>query len=317
MYLRSYLQSEQTERLYQIIEVKNAQLNSNKDLAIYRDILNIRGAQRATFKDYSRSVVHIGGPKEIPVEQKSMIEKELQAFIPWRKGPFSVFGIKIDSEWQSQLKWNRILPHIDDLSKKVICDVGCHNGYYMYRMAHYKPRLVLGIDPTFKFKLQFEYLQKFSQEENLKFEPIGFQELGLFTKVFDTIFCMGILYHHKNPIEVLENCREALKPKGQIVIESLGIPGNEPVSLFPQGRYANIKGVWFIPTQTCLSHWLKRSGYSRIECHYNEQMSEEEQRSTPWSPFPSFKGSLDARNHDLTKEGHIRPNRMVFTARKN
>ena len=243
-------------------------MNSDKERVPYRKVLNIQEYPKAGFKDYSQSVVHIGDPKEISTEKKNMIEKELQAFIPWRKGPFSIFGIKIDSEWQSQLKWDRVLPYLDDLSKKVLCDVGCNNGYYMYRMAHYKPKLVIGIDPAFKFKLQFEYLQKFSQEENLKFEPIGFQKLNLFAKVFDIIFCMGILYHHKNPIGVLENCWEALKPKGQIVIESLGIPGHEPVSFFPQRRYANIRGVWFIPTETCLSYWLKRSRYSQIECHY-------------------------------------------------
>ena len=32
----------------------------------------------------------------------------LQALQPWRKGPFDLAGIHIDSEWRSQLKWQRI-----------------------------------------------------------------------------------------------------------------------------------------------------------------------------------------------------------------
>ena len=316
MYLRDHLKPTSSEALFQIIEARNVQLSLNKDLSSHRTILNDRKPLKAVCKNYSGEVVCIGAPKEISIQQRQEIEKELQAFIPWRKGPFSVFGIQIDSEWQGHLKWNRISPHLDDLHKKTICDLGCNNGYYMYRMLAYNPELVLGIDPVPRFRLQFEYLQKFSLEERLKFEPIGFQELSYFDKVFDVIFCMGILYHHRNPIEILRSCWEVLKPKGQLVVESLGIPGHEPVSLFPEGRYANMKGVWFIPTEACLHHWLKKSGYTKIECHYNERMSEEEQRSTPYSPFPSFQEALHAEDSDLTREGYRRPNRLVFTARK-
>ena len=32
---------------------------------------------------------------------------------PWRKGPLELAGIKIDTEWRSDWKWNRLKPHLD------------------------------------------------------------------------------------------------------------------------------------------------------------------------------------------------------------
>ena len=52
--------------------------------------------------------VQIGNADEVTREEQQKIESHLRQFIPWRKGPFSVYGIPVDSEWQSQRKWQRL-----------------------------------------------------------------------------------------------------------------------------------------------------------------------------------------------------------------
>ena len=47
----------------------------------------------------------------------------------------STFSIDIDTEWRSDLKWNRIAGAVD-FSRKTVLDVGCGNGYYGWRMLH-------------------------------------------------------------------------------------------------------------------------------------------------------------------------------------
>ncbi len=49
---------------------------------------------------------------------------------PWRKGPFQINDLFIDSEWQSQIKYNLLEPHFD-LKDKIVGDIGCNNGYYL------------------------------------------------------------------------------------------------------------------------------------------------------------------------------------------
>ncbi|MDI5166017.1 DUF1698 domain-containing protein, partial [Salmonella enterica subsp. enterica serovar Montevideo] len=43
------------------------------------------------------------------------------------KGPFSLYGVDIDTEWRSDWKWDRVLPHLSDLTGRTILDVGCGN----------------------------------------------------------------------------------------------------------------------------------------------------------------------------------------------
>ncbi len=98
--------------------------------------------------DFGGSTIQIGGKNEVSDAERRLIYENLKAFMPWRKGPFSVFGIDIDAEWRSNLKWDLLQDHLPDLEGQVIADIGCNNGYYMFRMAHYQPKFVLGFEPS-------------------------------------------------------------------------------------------------------------------------------------------------------------------------
>ncbi len=315
-YLKDHLSKKDHSQVKEICARKYAELLQNERAKIFLEALNTTPSIKAKFKDYSRDAVIIGENKEIHSTEEIKIRKSLETFIPWRKGPFSVFGIEIDSEWRSNLKWNRISCLLDSPKDKLICDVGSGNGYYMYRMAHLQPELVLGLDPVHKFKLNFELLQTFASEDRLKFELMGYAELIHFKEMFDIILCMGILYHHKDPIGILQLCYNALKRGGQLIVESMGIPGEEPVSLSPPQRYSQMKNVWFIPTAACIESWLLKTNFKEINCSYNQTMQEEEQRRTKWSPVESFASFLNKDDPSKTKENFSRPNRMVFTARR-
>ena len=269
---------------------------------------------RAQYKNYKKDTIILGRKFEIDSDEREKLEIRLKKFIPWRKGPFSIFGIDIDSEWQSNLKWNRVLPNLDNLENKIICDIGSNNGYYMFKMAESKPKLVVGFDPVAKYKFTFEYLQKIAYQPNIKIELLGFKHLTLFPNFFDIIFCMGIVYHHRNPIEIFQNIFKALKPGGQLILESMGIPGDESLAIFPEDKFAGMRNVWFVPTESCLRNWLLRTHFQKVCCLYNEELNIYEQRATKWSPFKSLENSLGREKHTI--EGYSRPHRIYFTARK-
>ncbi len=271
---------------------------------------------RAHQLDLTGPIVTIGAETEVSGPEQNEIETRLRTFMPWRKGPFSVFGIQIDAEWQSNRKWDRLLPQLPDLKGKDILDVGCNNGYYMFRMAHHEPRYVLGIDPTVPTHLAFHALNGMAGVPFLHHELLGVEHVHLFPDCFDVIFLMGILYHHPSPLDILKQVASALKRGGTLLLETQGIPGDEPVALFPARRYARVPGTYFVPTASCLENLMKRAGLNGVKIFDSHPMSDEEQRKTDWMVYQSYTDFLDPDDATRTVEGYPAPIRIYARAHR-
>ena len=269
---------------------------------------------RARQCDFSGDVVKIGGPEELSASDGAKVYAAMRDFMPWRKGPFEVFGISVDAEWRSERKWDRVLPELPDLGNMVVADIGCNNGYYMFRMAPHRPKLVLGFEPYLQHYFTFRTLNAFAGVGNLAVEPLGVEHVSLFANCFDVVFLMGILYHRSSPLEVLRDVRMAMKPQGTLIVESQGIPGDEPLALFPEGRYAKVPGTYFVPTGACLANWLTRAGFADVRIFCAHPMSGREQRRTEWMVFESYEDFIDKSNPALTVEGYPAPVRIFVKA---
>jgi tRNA (mo5U34)-methyltransferase len=271
---------------------------------------------RANHIDCTGDTVIIGAGDEIPDHERNIIREDLHAFMPWRKGPFSIFGIDVDAEWRSERKWQRVLPVLPDLKDKIIADIGCNNGYYMFRMSPFQPKLVLGLEPTIQHFYCFNALNGIAGFSNLHIDLLGVEHLSLFPACFDVIFLMGIIYHRPSPIDVLKDAHKALLPGGTLILESQAIPGVEPVALFPEKTYAKVPGTYFVPTGTCLRHWMQRAGFTDVELFCSHPMSSAEQRRTGWMTFESYSDFLKSDNPALTVEGYPAPHRVFLFGRK-
>jgi len=276
----------------------------------YESVQHIRAEQC----DFSGDVVTIGSPEELSRQDREKVYSALRNFMPWRKGPFDIFGIEIDAEWRSERKWNRVLPELPDMQGKIVADIGCNNGYYMFRMAHHNPKLVIGFEPYLQHYFAFKTLKAFAGCENLFSELLGVEHIALFKKSFDAVFLMGILYHRSSPVEVLREIRTAMKPGGVLIVESQGIPGKEPWALFPEQRYAKVPGTYFVPTGACLANWLSRAGFAEVKIFHKHPMSSQEQRRTEWMDFESYGDFIDKSDPSLTVEGYPAPIRIFARA---
>jgi tRNA (mo5U34)-methyltransferase len=269
---------------------------------------------RADFLDLTGEVVRIGGTGELDAADQGRVLAALRSFMPWRKGPFELFGIEIDAEWRSERKWNRLLPALPDLTGKIIADIGSNNGYYMFRMAAHQPRLVVGFEPYLQHYFAFQTLNSLAGLANLHTELLGVEHLRLYPDCFDVIFLMGIIYHRISPVEMLREVRAALRPGGVLIVESQAIPGKEPLALFPEKTYAKVPGTYFVPTAACLENWLHRSGFQQVETFCSHPMSSAEQRRTPWMTFESYTDFLDPVDPGRTIEGYPAPWRVFLRA---
>ncbi len=261
--------------------------------------------------------VCIGEPGDSNEQQRALLRENLRALIPWRKGPFEVFGIDIDTEWRSDMKWNRLCEHISPLTGRSVLDVGCGSAYHCFRMLGAEARLVVGIEPHLPYVMQFALLKRFVPHLPLFVLPVTMERLPAGLAAFDTVFSMGVLYHRRSPIDHLMELKACLRKGGELVLETLVVEGEEGYSLFPPGRYSNMGNVWFIPSCATVGSWLSRCGFSNIRTVDVNVTRCTEQRRTGWMPFQTLEDSLDAADQSITIEGLPAPKRAIFTASVN
>ena len=281
------------------------------NLAQWKEIIRLlpNTTSESPAKDSDAVVI---SSNEISSEEVKRVRTSLEGLRPWRKGPFNIYGIDLDTEWRSQMKWNRIRHSIAPLDGRNILDVGCGNGYYAFRMKGSGAARIIGIDPTVLFVCQFLALRRMSGEASIHVLPLRLHELPSASKSFDTTFSMGVLYHQRNPAEHLAQLRDTLRSGGELILETLVLPGDDLTVLQPQDRYARMRNVWHLPTVPALEAWLTEAGLRNIRVADISKTTVDEQRSTPWMPFESLAESLDPEDQALTIEGLPAPTRAVL-----
>ena len=248
--------------------------------------------------------------------EKQRIIHHLKQLMPWRKGPYHLFGIHVDCEWRSDFKWDRVLPHLAPLQSRTILDVGCGSGYHMWRMVGEGAKMVVGIDPTELFLCQFEAVRKLlNNDRRANLIPLGIEQMQPLA-AFDTVFSMGVLYHRKSPLDHLSQLKNQLVKGGELVLETLVVDGDVNTVLVPADRYAKMKNVYFIPSVAALINWLEKVGFTNVRCVDVATTTLEEQRKTDWLENESLIDFLNPNDHSKTIEGYQAPKRAVILANK-
>ncbi len=252
----------------------------------------------------------------IDEEGRAAIRETAKLMKPWRKGPFDLFGVEIDSEWRSWKKYNLLRSHLD-LEGKSVADVGCNNGYYMFRMLEFSPRSVLGVDPSPLFRSQFDLVRRYLRSDRLRYEMLGVEHMKGFPDAFDTVFCLGVLYHRSDPVTALKSLKQSLRKGGELFLDTFIIDGDAPICLVPASTYSKIGNVHFVPTVSALENWCKKAGFTAFEVLGITATDEEEQRKTEWIDGESLKDFLDPDDPTRTVEGYPAPKRLyIRTIRK-
>lgn len=304
-----------------IEEALNPENNGNLDrwLAALEQIKTFLPAGEKDSLQLNASAVGFRYQQSLEAEQRQTLETALRGLHPWRKGPFQLDDIHIDTEWHSDWKWDRVRPHLQSLEGRRILDIGCGSGYHVWRMAAENAKLVVGVDPSLLFLSQFLTLKHFIGEQiPAYFLPLTLEQLPVSPKggAFDTVFSMGVLYHRRSPIDHIYELKAQLAPGGELVLETLVVPESFGQLLVPDDRYAQMRNVWFLPSVPELEIWLKRCGFENVRCVDLNQTSIEEQRPTEWMEWNSLESFLDPDDHNKTIEGYPAPLRAVMLCEK-
>jgi tRNA (mo5U34)-methyltransferase len=252
---------------------------------------------------------------ELEREEATQIKRTARLMMPWRKGPFQINDLFIDSEWQSQIKYNLLEPHFD-LKGKIVGDIGCNNGYYLFRMLTHHPKKLVGFDPSAIYYSQFQFIDHFIRS-GITYELLGVEHVAFYEHKFDVLFCLGVLYHRSDPVGMLKSLFKGLNKGGELILDTFMIDGEDEVCLTPRGRYSKIPNIYFIPTVRALENWCLRAGFERVEVLEIKKTDLNEQRKTEWISTQSLEDFLDPDDPDKTVEGYPAPKRVYIKAFKS
>ncbi len=258
----------------------------------------------------------IGDKADCTTKQYQCIKQQLKTLRPWRKGPFNLFGIPLEAEWQSHLKWDRLCQQIKPLTDKIILDVGCGNGYYGWRMLGQGANYVVGLEPMLLFLMQFFVFKQYLPKSNIDLIPFGIEALPERALQFDTVFSMGVLYHRRDPIAHLRQLHRCLRQGGELVLESLIVTVDGLDLLKPTTTYAKMNNVRAIPSPAKLMQWVEIAGFKNARIIDITQTTCFEQRQTDWMQFESLADFQDKEDENKTIEGYPAPTRAILLAEK-
>jgi len=242
----------------------------------------------------------------------------LYKLVPWRKGPFMINDVVLKSEWDGDMKWQRISKHIKPLKNKCVLDVGAGNGYFTLRMAMEGSKRALGIEPFLLFNYQFRAIKSMIESPlNALLLPMKLEEIPK-KPIFDTVFSMGVLYHQRDHMAHLLQLHEMMTPDAELVLETLIVEGPEDYILVPKGRYAQMRNVYSIPSIKTLKSWLNDANFNNVRVVDVNKTTTAEQRKTPWigENGASLEDFLDPLDDSLTIEGYPAPTRAIVVCER-
>ncbi|MGR3985235.1 MAG: tRNA 5-methoxyuridine(34)/uridine 5-oxyacetic acid(34) synthase CmoB [Gammaproteobacteria bacterium] len=287
--------------------------NRHGDLEKWRRALAGLDGLRASSHDFARDAVRIGAARDCDDAARARAKQLLLQLQPWRKGPFDFFGMRIDAEWRADCKWARIAGSIDLRGRRAL-DIGCGNGYYLWRMLGAGASLALGIDPAQLFIAQFAACKRHCPARPAFALPLTCEAFprGAGLPGFDAVFSMGVLSHRRDPHAHLREALQCARPGGEVIIETLVLEDDAERVFIPPGRYAKMRNVRSIPSPPMLADWLRQAGACGIRLLDISRTTPAEQRATEWMQFESLADFLDPADAAKTIEGHPAPCRAIF-----
>lgn len=272
------------------------------------DALDSMPALTAEATSFADTVTLTGAITDL---ERQRLRAGLERLIPWRKGPFALFGVFVDSEWRSNRKWRRLVDAIDFRGKRVL-DIGCGNGYYGWRMLGAGAKSVVGVDPTLLFVVQHLAVARYlpaHRAANVVLPLAG--ETVIVDEPYDVVSSMGVIYHRRDPQAHVADLARCVEAGGVLILETLVAPE----TIYPEKRYANMRNIGCIPSLTDVEGWLA-DDFVDVTLVDSTVTTTDEQRPTPWMPFHSLENALDPSDPTRTVEGYPAPERAVIIARR-
>lgn len=203
-------------------------------------------------------------PRQLDAEQRQRLAAEAEELSPWLQGPFLLGGdLVVGGLWRNDMRWEGLGKEVAaDLSGQRVLDIGSNAGYDPFMFKLRGAEHVLGCEP-WEFIEQARFLESLYRS-GVDLRQIGWQQLdpGEHGR-FDLIHCNGILYHERNPLELLDGLFRMTAPGGTLLLGSMMLPEPEQAELarFIPGSYYGDETWWWVPGKAALPAMIEAAGF--------------------------------------------------------
>jgi tRNA (mo5U34)-methyltransferase len=191
-----------------------------------------------------------------------------------------------------------------DLTGKSVLDICAWNGFFSFEAERRGARRVLAVDyfcwsgPGWGTKAGFDLAREAlgSKVEDREIDVLDVSPDN--TGVFDLVLFLGVLYHMRHPLLVLE--KVSAVTGGMLILEThvdLTIINRPAMAFYPGAELGGDGSNWCGPNEACVIAMLQDVGFRRVEVH-------------------SRTYQLVGLSLDPKSLGEIRSNRAVFHAWK-
>ena len=251
---------------------------------------NALGLQKTSLKSVIAEKLNIMPP--VVLEEQWMVEppnpptrEEAEAFIKaqgfWYHSIYLGNGIYTMPPTFANQLWALIKPTFPvDLKGASILDVGCNAGFFSILTKLQGAGRILGVESMDFFVEQAEYIREIWQMD-IEYRLMDAHDIDEIDEQFDLVMFVGILYHLKNPLQVLEGigrcCRDVVVVETEIIPEDprnlvvarVGQPGKIKLTATTQGfmkffERDELNGDvtnWWAPDTECLMGMLRVAGF--------------------------------------------------------
>jgi tRNA (mo5U34)-methyltransferase len=203
-------------------------------------------------------------PDELDDEEREQLSSQADELGPWLQGPFHLGGdLVVGGAWRKDRQWAELGAEFPGaLAGQRVADIGCNAGYDAFMFSLRGAEYVLACEP-YEFIEQARFLESI-YETGTDFQRIGWQELDPERHgQFDLVHCNGLLYHERNPLELLEALRRITAPGGLLLLGSMMLADpalSDHVRFVPTDYYGD-PTWWWVPGRLALRWMVETSGF--------------------------------------------------------
>lgn len=171
---------------------------------------------------------------------------------------------------------------LPDLKGKTVLDVGAWDGFYTFECARLGADSVLATDSyvwnhprigfdgfLYAFQAQPDHLRERIATMKIDVLELNIESVG----AFDVVLCLGVLYHMRHPMLMLERVFSVVKPGGLLVLETAidALKETRPAAIFYETDELNgDPSNWFGPNPAMVLAMCRANGFTDVRVAHQD-----------------------------------------------